>query len=568
MALPTEFLEELRGRTPIASLIGRRVKLARAGRQWKGCCPFHDERSPSFFVYDDHYHCFGCGAHGDAISYVMASTGSEFLEAVAQLAAEAGLEVPADPAAVAASRRHHDVMSALGAAQAVYERWLHEPRGRPALDYLHSRGLTDETIAAWGIGWSGDGHGALAAALRREDVPVSLLVDGGLMREGGEPYDLFFDRVMFPIRDRRGRPIGFGGRVLDARQPKYLNGPETDLFSKRRVLYGLDVAHRAIARGEDLIVVEGYLDVISMHQAGIEGAVAPLGTALTADHLTALWRLAPVPMLCFDGDAAGVRATARAVETALPMLTPQCSLKLVRLAGGEDPDSMIRQHGVMVLRRALAEAVPLSEGLFDLLRSDAGDGTPEARAALQKRLEDAAASIEDKALSREYRKALLNRYFEFRPWRRDAGNVIRLDRPQVSEAAAHAGRAQFVIGLLLRNVDLIDEVAPMLNGLALPAPCDRLWSAMASWAEAEAWPTDEGLADAIEAAGLTDAADMVREACEGADADEEALLREIARLMDMTAEIDRVAAEAKTDDAAWDRLVALLVAQSDALLAE
>src|SRR3984957_3777513 len=324
MALPPSFLDELRVRIPVPALIGRRVRLARSGKMWKGCCPFHGEKTPSFYVYDDHYHCFGCGKHGDAITFVMESQGASFPEAVEQLAAEAGMQVPTpSPEAAEAEQRRLDLAGVLDAAAASYQRRLFLPEGKAARDYLTNRGLSDDTIHRYGLGWSGEVRGMVAADLAREGVTAEQLVDAGLMRrddETGRVFDLFFNRVMFPIRDRRGRTISFGGRIMGDGQPKYVNGPETELFSKRRTLYGLDLAREAVRRvqGKTLVVVEGYMDVIALGQAGFDAAVAPLGTALTEEQLTELWRLSPAPVLCFDGDPAGARAAARAAELALP----------------------------------------------------------------------------------------------------------------------------------------------------------------------------------------------------------------------------------------------------------
>ena len=239
MALPASFLEELRTRTPLPAVIGRRVRLARSGKQWKGCCPFHGEKTPSFYVYDDHYHCFGCGAHGDAIGFVMQSQGLQFMEAVNQLAAEAGLEVPKPtPEAAEAERRRLDIQGVLQAAQAHYQRRLALPEGRAARDYLAGRGLTDETIARFGLGWAGD-RGGLTADMARQGIEPDQLSEAGLIRrdeETGRTFELFSHRVMFPIFDRRGVIISFGGRILGSGQPKYVNGPETAVFSKRRNL--------------------------------------------------------------------------------------------------------------------------------------------------------------------------------------------------------------------------------------------------------------------------------------------------------------------------------------------
>ena len=336
MALPVSFLDELRTRTPLAAVVGRRMRLARSGRQWKGCCPFHGEKTPSFYVYEDgHYHCFGCGAHGDAIGFVMQSEGAGFMEAVERLAGEAGLEVPkpspeaaADRAAAARPRRGAGGRAGQLPAPAV-------PARRPPRAGLSARPrpvrADDPSLRPRLVG---RGRGALAADLGRDGVTQDQLVDAGLMRrddETGRAFDLFFNRVMFPIRDRRGRVISFGGRILGDGQPKYVNGPETALFSKRRTLYALDLAREAVRGGAPLVVVEGYMDVIALAQAGFGGAVAPLGTALTEEQLEELWRLAPAPILCFDGDAAGSRAAARAAELALPLLAPDRTLQLATL---------------------------------------------------------------------------------------------------------------------------------------------------------------------------------------------------------------------------------------------
>ncbi len=438
MALPPQFLDELRGRTPLSAVIGRRVRLARSGRQWKGCCPFHGEKTPSFYVYDDHYHCFGCGAHGDAIGFVMQSQGAGFMEAVEQLAAEAGLEVPKpSPEAAEADRRRHDLASVLELAQTAYQRRLRLPEGRAALDYLRGRGLSDETIQRFGLGWSGEGRGALIGELKREGIEQDRLMETGLLRggeDGGRVGELFFNRVMFPICDRRGRVISFGGRTLGDGQPKYLNGPETALFSKRRNLYALDLARAA--RGATIVVVEGYMDVIALHQAGFTGAVAPLGTALTEEQLEELWRLSPAPVLCFDGDAAGARAAARSADLALPLLAPDRSLRIATLPGGEDPDTLVRRQGNAAFQGVLDTARPLAEALYEMLREGGGDSTPEQRAAFRTRLEDAARRIPDKTLAGEYRRELQNRFFDAqrkkRPVQWRAGQRGQSQQPSTS----------------------------------------------------------------------------------------------------------------------------------------
>ena len=486
MALPPAFLDDLRSRTPLHGLIGRKVRLARNGRQWKGCCPFHNEKTPSFYVYDDHFHCFGCGAHGDAISFLMRAEGASFPEAVERLASEAGLEVP-KPSREARAReqRARDLHGVLAAAEAAFRARLHRPEGRAALDYLRRRGLSDETIDRFGLGWSGEGRGALAAELKAEGIEPAQLVEAGLMKardEGGGGFsDFFFNRVMFPIRDRRGRTISFGGRLLGDGQPKYVNGPETALFQKRRSLYGLDLAREAAFRGAPVVAVEGYMDVIALHQGGFNGAVAPLGTALTVEQLGALWQLSPEPVLCFDGDAAGARAAARAAEVALPLLAPERSLRLATLPPGEDPDTLLAKTGPGAVRAVLDGAQPLSAALYGLLTEGRPAATPEQRAALRHRLEAAARAIADKALAAEYRRSLLDRFFDAGR-RKNFRVAVKPQRAPIDGPSVRLERARNLLAILLRHPVILPEVEESLAGLDLPdGHCSALRAGLLGW---------------------------------------------------------------------------------------
>ena len=498
MRLPDAFLDELRARTPLAPLIGRRTKLVRAGRQWKACCPFHNEKSPSFYIYDDGYHCFGCGAHGDAISFVMQSQGGTFMDAVQQLASEAGLEIPKlSPAIAEAEQRRLDLHDILEAAAAHYQRNLIAPSGAPALAYLRRRGLTEETIARFGIGWAGEGRGALAQALAGHATPARLL-EAGLLRpnDNGTPgHELFFNRVIFPIRDRRGRVISFGGRTLGDGQPKYVNGPETAVFSKRRTLYGIDFA-RAAARQHSVIAVEGYMDVIALHQAGFAAAVAPLGTALTEDQIALLWQLSPAPILCFDGDAAGARAAARAVYTALPQLTAQQSVRIVTLADGDDPDSlMARPDGPARFAEMIAAPRSLSASLFDLVHETRGKltpaSTPEQRREFKGELERICALIGEKGLQSEYRRDLMAQYYalinSFYPGVRGktAPAIRRAARPVATHASTGTERMRTLIAILLRHPALAHKLEDALSHLDLPPAGRRLADAVLTYADGE-----------------------------------------------------------------------------------
>jgi DNA primase len=489
MALPPNFLEELRARTPLPALIGRKTRVTKSGRQWKACCPFHGEKTPSFYIYDDHFHCFGCGAHGDAIAFVMQAEGASFPEAVERLAGEAGLEVPkATPEQARREARARDLHAVLEAAAEAFQRRLRLPEGRPGLDYLLRRGLSEDTIRAFGLGWSGGGRGTLAADLKPLGIEPRQLVEAGLMRGGedGEPLtDLFFNRVMFPIRDRRGRMVSFGGRILGDGQPKYVNGPETSLFSKRRNLYGADIAREAAFRGQPVVVAEGYMDVIALHQAGFAGAVAPLGTALTEEQLEELWRMAPSPVLCFDGDAAGTRAAARAAEIALPLLSTERSLAFVALPAGEDPDSLTRKGGPGAFRSLLEGRKPLSDVLYDMLAAQSPGTAPEARATLRHKLVAAAEAIPDKILGADYRRLLLDRFFEsgrrpppprFQPaprgeWRKGGRPPLpplNLPRPAIDALHTQSERARCLLALTLAHPWLLPEVEEALLQLDLP----------------------------------------------------------------------------------------------------
>ncbi len=530
MALPPQFLDELRARTPLPAIIGRRVRLARSGRQWKGCCPFHGEKTPSFYVYDDHFHCFGCGVHGDAIAFVMQSQGASFPEAIEQLAAEAGMQVPKpSPEAAEAEKRRLDLAEVLDAAAAGFQRRLFLPEGKSARDYLLNRGLSEDTIRRYGLGWSGEGRGVIAGDLMKDGVSTDQLIESGLMRrddETGRVFDLYFNRVMFPIRDRRGRTISFGGRIMGDGQPKYVNGPETALFSKRRTLYGLDLARESTRRGGILVVVEGYMDVIALGQAGFDAAVAPLGTALTEEQLTELWRLSPVPVLCFDGDAAGARAAARAAELALPMLAPERSLRLISLPAGEDPDSLVRAQGSRAFQAMLDGARPLSECLYDLLREGSGGDSPEQRAAFRTRLEDAARRIPDKSLAGEYRSVLLDRFFASRrrvrsgPASRagdgrgraaiqDRAGARSVMRPPADASAVAAERTRILVAILLRHPDLLRDVEHAFAGLDLEPGLARLREAIGEWSIHAQVLDSHALMDHLDGFGLRTEVDRV-----------------------------------------------------------
>jgi DNA primase len=389
--IPQHFIDELIARTDIIEVIGSRVQLRRAGREYKACCPFHDEKTPSFTVSPDKqfYHCFGCGAHGTALGFLMEYDHTSFVEAVEDLAARAGLEVPREGGSAAPAQPHDELYVALERAGLFFRQSLSgEPRAR---EYLARRGLSAEMIQRFGIGYAPARWDALLDRYGTTEDERQVLLRAGLVIErqpdverghAAGLYDRFRDRVMFPIRDTRGRTIGFGGRVLDQGEPKYLNSPETELFHKGRELYGLFEARQATRSLQRLLVVEGYMDVVSMHQAGVSFAVATLGTATTPEHLQRIFRLVGEVVFCFDGDRAGRAAAWRALENAVGEVKQGRQVRFLFLPDGHDPDSLVRQEGAAAFEARLADALPLSEYLIRELSTRSDVGSVDGRAKL------------------------------------------------------------------------------------------------------------------------------------------------------------------------------------------
>ena len=440
MSLTPQFLDELRARTSLSALIGKTVKLQKAGREYKGCCPFHNEKTPSFYVNDDKgfYQCFGCSAHGDAIRWMTDQRGLPFIDAVKELAQVAGLEMPAqDRRAAQKAERAKGLHDAMADAANWFSEQLGGLSGGDARALLERRRVTPETARAFGLGFAPDSRGKLKAALADYGDPA--LIECGLLIkvDGKDPYDRFRGRLMIPIRDARGRVIAFGGRIIGEGEPKYLNSPDTPLFDKGRTLYNLDRAAAAVRKSGRVLVVEGYMDVIALAQAGIEEAVAPLGTALTEHQLERLWRMVDVPTLCFDGDAAGQKAAIRAAHRALPLLQPGKSLSFVTLPQGQDPDDLVQEKGAAGFESVLTRATPLSDLLWQSEIAQAQTDTPEGRAALKQRLEELAQQIPHKDLAYEYKRAMMSRYFDIFGIRRVNAAAVH---QAVAEANRHVGR--------------------------------------------------------------------------------------------------------------------------------
>jgi DNA primase len=413
------FLEEIKSRLRLSDVIGRTVKLRRQGREYVGLSPFNKEKSPSFCVNDDKgfFHDFSSGKHGDLISFLQETERLSFTEAVERLAAEAGVPLPeASPEAEARGRRRQSLADWLETAASWFEAELRRPAGREARAYLQQRGLPPEDWGRFRLGFAPGGRTALKDYLIAKGATAPDLIAAGVLIEpedGAAPYDRFRDRIIFPIADGRGRVISFGGRAMDPRaRAKYLNGPDTDLFDKSQVLYGLAEARRLLLAGGEgaaLVVVEGYMDVIACQRAEI-AAVAAMGTSLTEPQMDALWRLHPEPTLCFDADRAGLAAASRALDRALPRLSAGRSFRIAAVAGGKDPDEILREQGAAALKAQLAQTTPFVEALFTRERDREPLDTPERRAGLKQRLRAAAKSIADPDLATAYREDLFARF--------------------------------------------------------------------------------------------------------------------------------------------------------------
>jgi len=430
MRFPPQFLDELRARLPVSEVVGRRVKLRKAGREWRGLSPFNKEKTPSFFVNDQKamWFDFSSGKNGNIFDFLMQTEGVSFPEAVERLAAQAGVPLPVMTREAQAHEELrqtlHDIIEL---AAKFFEANLASRAGARGRGYLADRAITSATQLKFRLGYASGAQYALKEYLGTAKIPVEDMVEAGLLVAGEEiavPYDRFRDRVMFPISDWRGRVIAFGGRALEKDVPaKYLNSPETPLFHKGATLYNIaaarTAAHNAGKSGEDnlsgrVIAVEGYIDVIAMVTAGYEATVAPLGTALTTDQLALMWRMADEPILCFDGDAAGRRAAYRALDIALPLIKPGKSLKFASLPDGQDPDDLVRSGGREAVEDVLSAARPLADILW-MRESEAGAfQTPERRAALEARLGEVTGTIADETVRRYYREdfaARLRRLF-------------------------------------------------------------------------------------------------------------------------------------------------------------
>ena len=510
MSLSPQWLDELRMRVTLSGVIGRTTRVIKAGREYKACCPFHNEKTPSFTINDEKgfYHCFGCGAHGDVIRWMTDQRGLSFMDAIKELASEAGMEVPApDPRAAKKAEQQAGLHDVMAATQDWFVAQLQSAEGERARAYLATRGFDAHTCTRFGFGYAPEGRQALKAALPQ--FPEEMLVEAGLRivvdddhGNRRDPYDRFRGRLMLPIHDARGRVIAFGGRILDKAKtdaPKYLNSPDTPLFDKGRTLYNLHRAGPIARQSGRLLVVEGYMDAIALSAAGFGEVVAPLGTAMTETQIELAWRLVENPLLCFDGDAAGQRAAMRAAVRALPLLRPAHSLRIVRLPAGMDPDDLIRRDGAGAMARVLEGSIGLAQLLWEHESNASPLASPEDKAGLKARLLVHVDTIAHPDIRALYRKELLDRYgafafppreqrqFEARPARAGGGprdprrkfgappepaHPHPETKARLAQPAGAVRRAQALGAVAAGLARLPDEIARNVEALAVLAQED------------------------------------------------------------------------------------------------
>ncbi|HEX3209622.1 MAG TPA: DNA primase [Geminicoccaceae bacterium] len=513
-------LEEFKARLPLVEVVARHVRLARRGREHLGLCPFHSEKTPSFTVSEvkGFYHCFGCGQHGNAIDFIMGIEGLDFGQAIARLAELTG--VPAPRRVGNAEPRVDRTLYAINEATA---RWLagrlESSQGAEAAAYLASRGLDREAIVRFDLGYAPGERTALKRALQAEGYEERSAIEAGLLvqpEDGGPSFDRFRHRVMFPIHDRRGRVVGFGGRALGDARAKYLNTPDTALFHKGKLLYGLALARQAIRERGTVLIAEGYMDVIALAQAGFANAVAPLGTAVTEAQLAQLWQLAEEPVVCLDGDEAGLRAAHRMVERALPLLQPGKSLRFALLPPGQDPDSVLRRRGRGFLGKVIEEAIPLDELLWTREIASRSVHVPQHRSALEKRFRELAATIPDRNLSRLFLGAFFRR-LHLALGRTDprartrpphlAGGVgpgVGARRLAALVAKPELADARQLFGPILVHPELLHDVEEELASLEFAEPeLDSLHQAILCWYGESGHLDPGGLSDHLCETGFT-----------------------------------------------------------------
>ena len=413
-----KFLDELRSRISISEIIGEKVKLTKRGHEYLGLCPFHHEKTPSFTINESKgfYHCFGCGEHGDIIKFLMQSEGLPFIEAVKKLASRVSLSVPAFSAeSQEANLKRKSLYEIMDMASSVFEKNLYMPIGNSGLQYLRNkRGLTDEVIKKFHLGYASDNN-SLKAYMESKSVSEATMLDLGLIvkpeNQNRSSYDFFRDRVIIPIMDKQNNVIAFGGRILDNGQPKYLNSPETPIFNKRRILYNMNNAKDAAYQHKRLIICEGYMDVIALDCFGFSYAVAPLGTALTEEQILEAWKVCNTPILCFDGDNAGIRAAIRSIDRVLPILKAGYSVNYVFLKDYKDPDELLHAAGPQLFEQYILKSKPLVDILWHKCKMNKNAETPEQKALIEKEVFEQVNKIKDNKIRAYYTQEMKKRIY-------------------------------------------------------------------------------------------------------------------------------------------------------------
>lgn len=489
MAFSPRFLDEVKNRIGLAEVVGRRVRLIKKGREHSGLCPFHNEKTPSFTVNEDKgfYHCFGCGEHGSVFDFVMKTDNLSFPEAVERLANEAGMEIPVEtPEERQRQERAKGLYEVIEAATVYFEKLLRMPEGKAALDYLLNRGISEASIKHFRIGFAADNRGGLKAALSRQGISDQLMIEAGLLIQpddpSREPYDRFRGRVIFPITDRRGRMIAFGGRILGDGEPKYLNSPETPLFHKGFNLYAMSQSIDSIRKSNFIIVCEGYTDVISLHQAGFSQTVAPLGTALTEDQLKVMWRISKNIYLCFDGDTAGQKAMNRVVDRALPIFEEGQQLSFMLLPKGEDPDELIKKYGNEFIQKLLNEALPLSKWLWNRVKT-ANYLTHQERSATENNIRTSLQPIKNQNVRNTLQNELTSQLWDYlkkksastknqktTKKREQINTQLEMKSGVSAQIDAIWIQQAILVGTIINHPDLFDALGEQLGSLEFKAP--------------------------------------------------------------------------------------------------
>ena len=429
------FTDELRERLSIVDVVGRRIPLVKKGQNYWGCCPFHNEKTPSFSVNEakGFYHCFGCGEHGDIISFVMKSENVDFKTAITELAAQAGLKMPDyKPKPAAQIAREESYFQIMANACDVYQKLLFDESGKVALEYVRKRGFTDDMIKKYRIGYAPKNN---VIANKFVNVKQDSLLATGMCRRGDYGlYDFFRDKLMFPIFNARGQIVAFSGRSLDGSEPKYINTTDTELFHKRRTIFGFNFARDAIHRANRSIVVEGQIDAIQMQCNGFPETVAPLGTALTEDHISMLCKANRNIVFCFDGDGAGQKAAARACDIVMPFLRDTSDVRFAFVTGGKDPDEVLKTSGAAAMNKIIDDATALVDFLWNLANSGFNVSTPGGRTQAEKFLKQKTDKITDASLRAEYEQEYKQRIFQnWHKWKKNSQNIARISLPEIDD---------------------------------------------------------------------------------------------------------------------------------------